>query len=304
MGRAFGAWLPSPYFWFSREGPHVLDRTSSPELTDAPNVRVRALPFGFRMSITQVLRDGHKELPSGCLSGEERSAMCDKRRSEVQQFMQTKAEASQVEASGNPKTEAELVRLANTHYLCALDNAMCGGIGQGMARFCCLRRPVALGPHQRRYFISSEEAGMAPLYHRRLHRQAVVGMPGGPVAFRRARPPKVGLGGRPGACRIPCGALLARANASAGGRLLDPWHLIAGDIGNAINMTGEWAIVLEYLIVLNLPIEPWDGQAYCWKIYHRRAPCSSPSTALASCSRTCMAGFAASLTLRATWTSA
>lgn len=120
------------------------------------------LPFGFRMSITQVLRDGHKELPSGCLSGEERSAMCDKRRSEVQQFMQTKAEASQVEASGNPKKEAELVRLANTHYLCALDNAMRGGIGQGLARFCCLRRPVALGPHQRRYFISSEEAGMAP----------------------------------------------------------------------------------------------------------------------------------------------
>lgn len=33
-------------------------------------------------------------------------------------------------------------------------------------------------------------------------------------------------------------------------------------------MTGEWAIVLEYLIVLNLPIGPWDGQAYYWKIYH------------------------------------
>ena len=42
----------------------------------------------------------------------------------------------------------------------------------------------------------------------------------------------------------------------------DCWHVISGDIDASVRACGEWIVILEQLVVLNLPNGPWEGHAY------------------------------------------
>lgn len=215
--------------------------------------------------------DSPKDLPTGSLTDIQKQEEKAKRLSKVQLFMTKKAE--QDASAKSALKQAEHARLANPHYIAGLDNAMQGGIGRSLLDFVAMRRAVPLKPGERRYFVDGSTIGEPAgtfvscivdeaTGHRWLETPAMRSPEG------RRLMPKLILAADRGSIGFPGISYMLSELGVRGFAFWDPWHMISGYIENAIKAVGEWVVVLEYLVVLNLPIGPWEGQASYQRIHH------------------------------------
>ena len=191
-------------------------------------------------------------------------------RRELSLFMREAFDA--VPESAVAEQTETLYRLSNVHLYHAIENGIRAGMGKPIAAFVPERRPVALLLGQERYFERAlDGAGQPtgperPWIHDANAGEKFLELP--QLYYDTGEPYRPTLHCTPDRGPVGFGAycFMYEEVGVRGFLFWDIWHILQGNLENAIKWAGEWIIVLEFLIVFNAMQGVWDDQASFQKV--------------------------------------
>ena len=192
------------------------------------------------------------------------------------------------------QSAVELTRMANMHYVKALDRTITLAANVGLDHFAPRSFPKALGPDEKRFFVADKVIQeMKGLEEHDPERERVcvkdkvanstrLELPGAADGKR----PQLHINLDEGSIGFPTALWLYLSPVIRGTFHPDPCHRVMNNLTNALKSAGLWIITLEVLVVMNLPTRPYNSDSEWQKLVgaaselHR---CSGPDNEMFQC---------------------